>query len=43
MGKHALDVAHLKRAQVIVAGIIGVAVFVVGLILHVRVIVTKAT
>ena len=44
--KHAMhesDVAHLKPAQVIVAGIIGAAVLVVGLILLVRFIVTKAT
>ncbi|HEX9179684.1 MAG TPA: DUF2970 domain-containing protein [Burkholderiales bacterium] len=35
-GEHALDAAHLTPAQVIVAGIIGAALFVTTIILLVR-------
>jgi len=39
---HESDVAQLKPAQVIVAGIIGAALFVLGLILLVRFVVSRA-
>jgi len=39
---HESDVAQLKPAQVIVAGIIGAALFVLGLVLLVRFIVSRA-
>jgi hypothetical protein len=39
---HESDVAQLKPAQVIVAGLIGAALFVLGLILLVRFVVSRA-
>ena len=39
---HESDVAQLKPAQVIVAGIIGAALFVLGLVLLVRFVVSRA-
>ena len=39
---HESDVAQLKPAQVIVAGLIGAALFVLGLILLVRFVISRA-
>ena len=41
--EHESDVAQLKPAQVIVAGLIGAAIFVLSLVLLVRFIVGRAT